>query len=329
MKANALAVIATLLLGLGVGCGIVFPGGVLSSFVLSPETTCEQLSDQLGLGDLPDADTPADVGLQFEAFTVESTRGRQLSAWFVPAQYDGQLDADPVGTVLILHGTDGTIACTLPWVTAAAANHMHVVTFDYQGFGDSEGKADLATLLADSEAVLGWILGDDAPARQAVHLFGTSLGTGPALGLASLPAYPQIRSVVLDGAYDPVAMLQAIGEVVPTVLSVPIRLTAHLDFRWLFAMRKRLDDMTVPAMFLHAENDFDTPLAGAQSMFDRVGSPAKTFWVFHGLTHIQPLFLAEQEYVSLVVTFWRDPTAEPSPAAAADDETIRVPEFAL
>ena len=329
MKTNILAVTVTLLLGLGVGCGILFPGGVLSNFVLSPETTCQQLTDWLALGDLPDADTPADIGLQFEAFTVPTTRGRRLSAWFVPAQYDGQLDANPVGTVLILHGTDGTIACTLPWAAVAAANHMHAVTFDYQGFGDSEGKANLGTLLADSEAVLGWILSDGAPARQAVHLFGTSLGTGPGMGLASLPAYPQIRTVILDGAYDPVMMLQAIGEVVPTVLSVPIRLTAHVDFRWMFAMRKRLEDMTVPAMFLHAESDRITPLAGAQSMFERVGSPDKTFWAFAGMTHIQPLFLAEQEYVSLVVTFWRDPTAEPSPTAAADDETIRVPDFAL
>jgi len=327
VKPHVASLAALLVLpGLVTGC-LFLPSDLLSSFVLNPETTCQDLVARLRLGSLPDASTPTDIGLQFESVTVQSANGQWLSAWFVPAQEDGQLDPNAAGTVLLMHGTDGSQACTLPWVLVGASNHMHVVTFDYQGYGESGGRPDIATQLDDSEALLNWILGDDAPARQRVHLLGTSLGTGPALGLATLRTKPQIQSVALDGAYDPVAMVEAMQPYLHPIIFPLASLSARLGFAWLFATRDRLGEMSVPVMFLHAENDATTPLAGAQTLFDLVGSSAKSFWVFHGLTHIQPLFWSTHRYVSLLVTFWRDPTAQPSYTAYVTDDSIRVPDL--
>jgi len=310
----------------GIGCAIVLPSDVLSSLVLDPDVSCEALATRLDLGPVPSGDTPADLGLQFQPFTISSANGQPLSAWFLPAQADGMLDPAPLGTVLVMHGTDGPLACATPWAIVAVNNRMNAVVFDYQGFGDSGGSPDIATLLDDSEAILDWILSDPAPARQSVHLVGVSLGTSPALGLAVLRSKPQIRSVALDGAFDPDGELQRrtgfFGPIFP--LLDP---SARLAFPWLFEMRDRLAEATVPMMFLVAEQDRTTPLPGAQTMFDLSGSAAKSFWVFDGLMHVQPLFLAEDRYVSLLVSFWRNPTAQPDPTAAANDPTIRVPQY--
>ena len=308
------------------GCLIVFPSDVLSALLLNPDVFCEQLAERLRLGSLPSGSTPADIGLRFEPLTVTSANGQPLSAWFLPAQSDGQLDPSPSGTVLVMHGTDGPIACALPWAIVAVSNRMNAIVFDYQGFGDSGGSPDVATLLDDSEAVLSWILSDPSPARQSVHLVGVSLGTSPSLGLVSLRPRPEIRSVTLDGTFDPCATLESLTSFVGPLLPL-LDPNARLAFPWLFEMRARLGEIAVPMMFLHAEQDMTTPLAGAQLMFDLSGSWAKSFWVFDGLTHVQPLFLAEEGYVSLMVTFWRDLTSQPDPNAAATDPTIILPQY--
>lgn len=306
------------------GCVTFLPTDFLSGFALNPAATCDELTVQLHLGTLPSVSSPADVGLQSESLFIQSRNGRQLHAWFVPAQSDGELDAAAKGTVLILHGTDGTLTCALPWVLVAACNHMHAVVFDYQGYGQSEGTPDIATLLDDGEAVLAWIVSDDAAARQKVHLLGTSLGTGPALGLAALRPRPQLQSVVLDGAWDPEETVSAVEAEVCSLFPL-FGLSTRLGFLWLFETRDALGGMTLPALFIHAENDLRTPLSGANTMYELVGSLAKSFWLFEDMTHIQPLFLAEDAYVSLVVTLWRSPAGAPSPAAAETDPTICVP----
>jgi uncharacterized protein len=309
------------------GCFAILPSDFLSSLVLGPDTTCEQLRQSLQLGPLRAASSPADLGLQFEALTVASANGNLLSGWFIPAQTSGVLDPEPLGTVLVTHGTDGTIPCTLPWAAVASSNRLHAVVFDYQGFGDSQGTANIATLLDDSDAVLRWIVADASPARQQVHLMGVSLGTSAALGLVSLRDRPQIRSVALDGAWDPEAMLGRVGPDVTFWLPL-FDLSARLDFAWLFDMRAGLGNVTTPALFLAGDVDHTTPLAGAQTMYDLIGSPAKSMTVFPGRGHVQSLFSNEPAYVSLLVTFWRDPSAPPSVTASSTDPTIHVPSFA-
>lgn len=306
------------------GCMIYFPSSFISGLILHPDTSCERLADFLDLGDLPQISTPDQAGLQYEPISFAGANGRRLAGWYVPAQYDGVPDAQPLGTVLILHGTDATVACTIPWVLLAAGNGLHVVTFDYQGFGNSEGAADIATLLDDADAALQWILTDESSARQRVHLLGTSLGTGPALGLAVLRSRPQVQSVALDGAYDPEALAQRIESRIGGLFPL-FGLSARLNFFWLFSMRERLPELSVPAMFIVAENDTITPAADARAIYERAGGSAKSYWSFAGRTHVQPLFLDRAEYVSLMVTFWRAPTETPSRDSVPADATIRVP----
>lgn len=326
-KSGGLLVVLLLLAaGLSGACVAFLPGDFLSGFVMHPDESCVQLASELGLGSLRNASDPGQAGLTYEAFSATSADGQLLAGWFIPAQWEGQLDAEPAGTVMVLHGTSGAVACTLPWALAASANHMNAVVFDYQGYGDSGGAANIATLLEDGQAVLDWIVSDAAAARQNVHLIGVSLGTGPTLGLA-VQNLPQVRSVTLDGAYDPEAMVTGVEDEVCAAFPL-FGFSARLDFAWLFDTRSRLGQMSVPVLMIVAGGDTTTPPAGAETVYGLIGSSSKSLWLFEGLQHVQPLFLAESRYVSLLVTFWRDPAGQPSETAAGSDPTIRVPSFA-
>ena len=308
------------------GCGIAPISDEISAFILNPSTTCAELATWLGLGDYGEVSSPADMGLIYQPFTVTSANGQDLQGWFVPAQDEsGRLDAAAEGTVLLMHGTDGTRACTLPWLALAAYNGFGIVTFDYQGFDDSGGTADIATLYDDSSAVLDWVRAGDDPARRKVHLLGTSLGTGPALGLA-LRRPGEVVSLALDGTFDPGEYVRAV-QLILDVPSAVIELAARRVFPWLMETYDRLDEVDTPALFLNGERDRNTPPRASRNVFDQLGSTHKTFWTFNRLKHLQALFYAEAEYVSLLVTFWRDPQSEPDPNAFAAGAEIVLPDL--
>ena len=79
---------------------------------------------------------------------------------------------------------------------------VHVLCIDYRGFGDSTGHPSEAGLNADAEAALAW-LAERGVAPSQVLVWGHSLGTGPALHLASsleLSERP-LHGVVLEAPY--------------------------------------------------------------------------------------------------------------------------------
>jgi len=285
------------------GCGLVPTSAEVSRAYLFPAVSCTAAGQELDVPVPFEPVDPGDIGLAFESFTVPSTNGNALACWRVPAP-----GSEHPGTVILLHGNTGTRACTLPWLATITSNGYAAVTFDYQGFDDSGGAADVATLYDDAAAVLEWTLLDVGSPRP-VHLLGVSLGTGPAIALArSEPT--RIASVALDGAFDPQAQLaqSAAQYGLPVCL---VELFARQVFAWLFEARAALDEIAVPALFLNAEADARSPIAQARALYDAWGA-AKSFWVFSSLDHVQPVFYAKADYAALLASFWADPQAAPT-----------------
>lgn len=309
------------------GCPVTLSSEFLSGMVLNPGSSCQQIAQQLNLGPIVQASTPQDVGLLYQPITFTSANSAKLSGWLIPAQRGGVPDANPLGTVLVSHGTDGAIPCAIPWGAVAALNRFHVVLFDYQGFGDSEGSPNVDTLLDDSEAALEWIISDSSAARQKVHLLGVSLGTGASFALAALRDRPQIQSLLVDGAYDPQQEIDAVASSVSFIFPLAGQ-SAQSAFPWMFEMRASLGNVRVPVMFIIAELDGITPASGAHAMSLLLPSVPANMWQFNALTHVQSLFLHTDIYTSLAVTFWRNPTALANPNATQSDASIEVPVLA-
>ncbi len=139
----------------------------------------------------PSRFSPTDVGLPFEATTVDSDGG-SLPAWFIPARGGA---AGP-GVVLV-HGWDSARDRTLPNAVFLHAAGFHCLTFDVRGNGANppetlpvsagEFGADTAAafeaLLARPEVTRGAILG---------HSMG---GIGAILAAASDPRVAAVVSV--------------------------------------------------------------------------------------------------------------------------------------
>lgn len=143
--------------------------------------------------------------------------------------------------VLYFHGTAGCLASgwrpdSYRAISAAAPDHIHVLTFDYRGYGLSSGTPSEQGLFDDGVAVVEWAMKEARIPPERIVIYAQSLGTAVALSLvehyASLPTPILFAGHVLTATFSDVATLLStyrIGGIIP-VLSPLRKLPRLLSF---------------------------------------------------------------------------------------------------
>ncbi len=132
---------------------------------------------------------PSDLGLPFEATTVESA-GLSLPAWFIPAR-----GGAPGPGVVLVHGWESARDRTLPMAVFLHAAGFHCLTFDVRGHGANPAEAlplSAGEFGADALAAFQTLIG--RPEVTVGAISGHSMGAIGAL-LASA-ADPRVGAVV-------------------------------------------------------------------------------------------------------------------------------------
>jgi uncharacterized protein len=164
---------------------------------------------------------------------------------------------DPKGVVFFLHGNAGNLAGWFSRPEWYREANFELVMPDYRGYGKSSGRIESeAQLRADMLAV--WEHFAPRHAGKAVVIYGRSLGSGLAAGLAAQLTRagrpPQLTMLV--SPYSSVRELA--GEVYPWVPGALLRYP--LDTAQL------LPDIGGPILLVHAERDTLIPLHHAQRL---------------------------------------------------------------
>ncbi|KAI9891694.1 MAG: hypothetical protein M1814_002444 [Vezdaea aestivalis] len=150
------------------------------------------------------------------AMTVEDTLGFHL------------LTTDPKARLVInFHGNAGTLVQgwrtdTYRALSAADPNKIHVLAFDYRGFGKSKGTPNEDGLIADATAVVDWALNVAKIPSERILVIGQSLGTGVVSAVAEhfIDQSPKVEfgGIILVAAFSDIPNLlrtYAIGGVLP------------------------------------------------------------------------------------------------------------------
>jgi abhydrolase domain-containing protein 12 len=196
---------------------------------------------------------------------------------------------DPEARLIIyMHGASGTLASgwrpdSYRALYAAAPNKMHILTFDYRGYGLSGGTPSEPGLLSDAVAVFSWATEVAGIPPERIVIFGQSLGSAVAIALvdhlvAQTPS-ALCAGLVVTSSFSDVASLTAtyrIGGFIPVLSPVAnIRplftyFTRHLHSTWLnkdriaeFIRKSPRYHITL----MHAEDDPDIPCAHTESLF--------------------------------------------------------------
>ena len=269
---------------------------LINNTILFPERQITQQPDQFGL--------------QYQDFFVNIAAGNRLHGWYIPA---GQPDQSrPV--VMISHGNAGNVGYFLPWAKLLVELGYDAVLYDYQGYGKSDGKADVAALIGDAEAVLQWLRQrwPDKP----LGLMGLSLGTLVSIALAvdgEAQDGSVVKSVVLEGSLVPSSLLAdkfgVLGAAIAWAVSSQIPKQLHSD--------KQIAQVKCPTLFVHSADDQVTSLAGALKLY-QLAVCEKEFWQVTNSDHLEIISKQQKEYLNRAGQFLKRhmptcPATEPLP----------------
>jgi hypothetical protein len=187
------------------------------------------------------------AGESLNGFALEAAPARSRGRW-----------------ILHLHGNADTAfsAGQVRHAIALREQGFDVLAFDYRGFGRSAGMPSEANVQEDAEAAFQWLIDQGVPAGRII-LWGHSLGSGPAMELA---ARHPVAGLVTFGAFTSVPDRGA--ELYPWL---PVRWIATIQFD----NRRRIGDVRVPVVLVHATTDGTIPVAHAEALFAVANEPKR------------------------------------------------------
>ncbi|TVY40631.1 Monoacylglycerol lipase [Lachnellula subtilissima] len=202
-----------------------------------------------------DLNTPEIFGFphnQVTPFCIPTSHGEALYAWHILPlnlyrEHEASLLAEPPGfvpditsrlafkllredpearLVLHFHGAAGTVGSgyrppNYRALSAAQPRKIHVLTFDYGGFGRSAGTPSERGVILDARAVVDWAMNDAGIAPSRILVFGQSLGTAVGIAVSehfALQSPPVVfAGMVLVAPFVDVVTLMATYRVAGTI----------------------------------------------------------------------------------------------------------------
>lgn len=222
------------------------------------------------------------AALDFEDAWFQAADGTRLHGWYCP-------HPAPRAVVLLTHGNAGNITHRADVLRKLNREHgLAVMTFDYRGYGRSEGTPDEEGILQDARAARRWLAGRTNVPEHEIVLMGRSLGGAVAVDLA---ANDGTRGLILESTFT--SLPDVAGDHVswaPTGLLMRNRLNS----------RAKLPRYRGPLLISHGDADRVIPFEHGQRLFDAANHP-KRFVVIPGAGHNDPptreYYLALDEFI--------------------------------
>lgn len=208
--------------------------------------------------------TPADAGHAYEDVRFHSADGTALAGWFIRAATEGAF-----GTVVHMHGNAQNMSAHWPYAEWLLERGFNVFTFDYRGYGNSQGRPEPKGLFEDAVAALDYSR-SRADAGK-LYLFGQSLGG--MLAIAAAAASPQAVYAVLAEA--PVHSYSAWAEDQMPEKELVLD-DSHCASTYVGVLAP------IPLLLLHSPGDRVVPYAHSQQLLAAAGDPKQLVTVPDG-----------------------------------------------
>lgn len=199
--------------------------------------------------------TPAQLGIAVEEIVFGDEV--KLHGWWMPA-------AKPRATLVQAHGNAANVTNHVPLVAWLPSAGINVLSFDYRGFGRSEGSPTLDGVVADTRAALARARRQQASALPLV-LLGQSLGGATSVRALAEDAAGDIKLLILDSAfasYRGIAREAAGRGLMSWLLPLALPGLPPEDRDPLSAMPR----IRAPVLLLHGEQDSIIPIGHSERL---------------------------------------------------------------
>lgn len=227
------------------------------------------------------------LGLDPARVTTTTRDGVRLAGW-VMASTDTSRP-----WLLMFHGNAGNIASDgrPEHYERLRALGLNLITFDYRGYGESEGAATEAGVYLDADAAYAFLRESLRVPAERIVIFGHSLGSAVAVDLASrVPA----SGLILEGAFTSGPEIAR-----RTYWFLPVRLV----MRSRFDSESKIARVPGPKLFLHAQRDEAIPFDLGRRLYERATEP-KAFVALGG-GHNDAYLVDSAGYFGAIAAFFR------------------------
>ena len=213
--------------------------------------------------------TPDRFGVMYEEVVLETLDRIKLHGWKLLA--NGEVH----GTVLFFHGNAENISthfANVYWLTDYGFN---VYLFDYQGYGKSEGIAQLDAVISDTEIMIEYGVQQLAKDERLI-VMGHSLGGSLAIYAVAHSEYKdRIKTLITVEAFADYR--QATQDVLSTswltwLLQWPLSFTVDNSYSPVDSVAQVAP---VPLMLMHSKQDEIIPFEHVQTLYEAANEPKK------------------------------------------------------
>lgn len=193
-----------------------------------------------------------------EIISVKTSDGLNLQGWY---KSSGQKNA-PV--MLVFHGNAGHIGYRTHFFNSYLHRGIDVLLAEYRGYGGNPGKPGEQGFYSDAQAYISYLIQEMKYDPKSVVLYGESLGTGIVVEMATRHA---VGAIVLEAPYDTLVRLASTHHPYIPFLTYLMR-DQYLSVY-------KIEDISVPKLFLMAGRDVVIPNKHTQALYDAAIPPKK------------------------------------------------------
>jgi len=225
--------------------------------------------------------TPANVGMDYQDVSIETTDGVTLHGWFIAGRSSRVL--------LFFHGNAGNISHRLDSIRQFQDLGLSVLIIDYRGYGQSEGRTTERGIYRDADAAWRYLIEGRGLVASDIVIFGRSLGASVASRLAA--------------QYQPLALI--VESSFTSIPDIAQDIYPWLPVRWLsrlsHATRDYIQDVRCPVLVVHSRDDEIIPFHHGEAIFASANEP-RTLLAIRG-THNDAFLWDERAYIGGLRTF--------------------------
>lgn len=163
--------------------------------------------------------------------------------------------------LLYSHGNAEDLGRIKPVLEEFYSWGFSVISYDYHGYGTSEGSPSEVASYYDIDAVYEYLVKQQNIPANNIIVYGRSVGTGPSVDLAM---HKPIAGLILEGAF-----VSAYRVVTHFPIFFPDK----------YNNISKLKDIHVPILFIHAEDDTVIHLWHGEKLYATYTGPKEYYWI--------------------------------------------------
>ncbi|MEK7856435.1 MAG: alpha/beta hydrolase [Acidobacteriota bacterium] len=215
---------------------------------------------------------------------LKTKGGDQVSARF-------QENPQATLTILLSHGNAEDIGVVEPYTWRLRDLGFNVLTYDYQGYGTSNGSPSEEKAYAAIDAAYEYLLTEKLIEPKRIILHGRSLGGAVAVDLA---ARKPVAGLILESTFTSAFRV---------VTRYPL-----LPFDK-FESIKKIGSVSCPVLIIHGTDDWAVPIYHSERLFEAANEPKRSFWV-EGAGHNNVERIDERAYADVIKSFAQTTSAQ-------------------